>query len=431
MANICLAFLLLSLFQPFLEGSVFLSGKEADNVLSRHKRSNTGFLEEVWPGNLERECLEETCDFEEAREIFEDIDQTLAFWNVYTDEDQCKPNPCFHQARCQDGEKSYTCHCAKDFTGVNCEIDLYKRCDLNNGDCKHFCQPLGVMGGKCYCAEGYKLMKDGFSCEPQVEFPCGKVVIPEKRQRIVGGVQVQKGELPWQAALVRMNDGVVFCGGSILNDLWVVTAAHCLNVHSFYVRLGELNVTVDEGTEQNILVSRQHIYPRYDSRVNSYDHDIALLRLQRPVNFSDYVRPICLGPTAFTEALMKRASPATVSGWGQVVFKGHSADTLMKVAVPYTSRSECKFTNSDRITSSMFCAGYYNKRRDACKGDSGGPHANSVHNTWFLTGIVSWGEDCAGDGKYGVYTRLSIYYDWIWNVTHEIDAYNDNLNNQH
>ncbi|XP_057705287.1 coagulation factor IXa [Corythoichthys intestinalis] len=427
MANIFLALVLLSLIHLSLGGSLFLSGKEADGVLSRHKRSNRGFLEEMWQGNLERECYEETCDFEEAREVFEDHDQTVAFWTVYMDGDQCRSNPCFHRARCEDGANSYKCHCPKDFSGINCEIDSLKRCDLNNGDCKHFCQPTGIIGGKCYCAEGYKLMRDGLSCKPQVEFPCGKVAITEKRQRIVGGVEVEKGEIPWQAALVRTSDGKVFCGGSILNERWVVTAAHCLNLDPFYVRLGEHNVTLDEGTEQNIIVSQQYIYPLYDRSVSEYDHDIALLRLQRPVNFSEYVRPICVGPTDFTEALVKRASPATVSGWGQTLYLGLTANTLLKLAAPITSRSECKFTSSARITPAMFCAGYIDQPRDACKGDSGGPHANRIDNTWFLTGIVSWGEKCATDGKYGVYTRLSIYYNWIRNVTHELDAHHENL----
>lgn len=64
----------------------------------------------------------------------------------------------------------------------------------------------------------------------------------------------------------------------------------------------------------------------------------------------------------------------------------------------------------------MFCAGYYDEAKDACQGDSGGPHTNSIHDTWFLTGIVSWGEECAKDGKYGVYTRVSLYYYWIKHV---------------
>lgn len=179
---------------------------------------------------------------------------------------------------------------------------------------------------------------------------------------------------------------------------------------------GEHSVFIHEDTEQDLEVMEQHIHPRYNASVSLYNHDIALIYLKSPITFSPTVRPICIGPKAFTEALVKEASPATVSGWGRTRFLGFTADTLQKVKVPFTDRTECKSSSSARITPVMFCAGYYDEAKDACQGDSGGPHANSIHDTWFLTGIVSWGEECAKDGKYGVYTRLSLYYRWIKHV---------------
>lgn len=160
----------------------------------------------------------------------------------------------------------------------------------------------------------------------------------------------------------------------------------------------------------------QHIHPRYNATISLYNHDIALLLLQSPVNFSATVRPICLGPKAFTEALVRDSSPATVSGWGRTRFLGSTAVTLQKVKVPFTDRTECKSSSSSRITRLMFCAGYYDVDKDSCQGDSGGPHTNRYHGAWFLTGIVSWGEECAKEGKYGVYTRVSHYYRWIRHV---------------
>lgn len=160
-------------------------------------------------------------------------------------------------------------------------------------------------------------------------------------------------------------------------------------------------------------MEEKYIHPRYNATLSIYNHDIALLYLKSSITFSAVVRPICMGPMAFTEALVKDSSPATVSGWGRTRFLGATADTLQKVEVPFTDRTECKQSSNQRITSVMFCAGYYNEAKDACQGDSGGPHANIIHGTWFLTGIVSWGEECAKQGKYGVYTRVSLYYDWI------------------
>lgn len=179
---------------------------------------------------------------------------------------------------------------------------------------------------------------------------------------------------------------------------------------------GEHNLYIAEGREQDYDVSQQHIHPLYNASISLYNHDIALLYLQSPITFSTTVRPICIGPNYFTEALVKWASPATVSGWGRTRFQGRTSDILQKVEVPFTDRTECTQSSSARITPFMFCAGYYDEAKDACQGDSGGPHTNSIQDTWFLTGIVSWGEECAKDGKYGVYTRVSVYYRWINHV---------------
>ncbi|XP_070993732.1 coagulation factor IX-like [Oncorhynchus clarkii lewisi] len=438
---------------------VFLSGQAADSVLRRQRRHNTGMFEELLWGNLERECLEERCDLEEAREAFENEEKTMEFWVAYEDGDQCKSSPCLNQGSCKDQKGSYSCICLRGFTGTNCEIVTVRQCAVNNGECMHFCENLDTYGAECSCAEGYKLAQDRVNCNPEVEFPCGRdrrtvitdmsrSLLPLKntrsdanvtttpshtpanttkppvgdlnvRIRIVGGDTVTPGDIPWQAALVQRASGQVFCGGSILSQLWVITAAHCLvegQQGSFFVRVGEHNINDKEGTEQDHKVSKQYKHPLYDSQQSLYNHDIALLRLHNPITFSSHARPICLGPKVFTEDLVKDQSPATVSGWGRTRFQGATSHLLQKVEVPFTERTSCKDSSSARITKYMFCAGYAHVAKDSCQGDSGGPHTNRYHDTWFLTGIVSWGEECAKDGKYGVYTRVSHYYRWIRHV---------------
>ncbi|XP_037316771.2 coagulation factor IXa [Pungitius pungitius] len=492
MAPVYLSYLTLLLldFQPLYgapaSGPVFLSGRTADSVLRRHRRYNTGLFEELLKGNLERECMEEACDREEAREIFEDDEQTRAFWATYRDGDQCESSPCLNKGSCKDHIGYFTCACLSGFTGQTCEISLAKRCDVDNGDCMHFCESTGTFGAKCSCASGYKLLQDGLNCDPEDDFPCGRTALtkasapirrtllgrgneslqntthattsppsapstppvaanqsaenqsrkklprwvhgddddvqteeePRPFKRIVGGEAVIPGEIPWQVALIGRPSGELFCGGSVLSMWWVITAAHCLGgeAGSFFVRVGEHNIHTDEGTEQDHEVSERHIYPRYNASASLYNHDVALLRLRSPIAFSATVRPICLGPGAFGEALVKESSPATVSGWGRTRFLGLTAAALQKVEVPFADRIQCKRSSAARITQGMFCAGYHDEAKDACQGDSGGPHANSVHDTWFLTGIVSWGEQCAKRGKYGVYTRVSLYYRWINHV---------------
>lgn len=156
------------------------------------------------------------------------------------------------------------------------------------------------------------------------------------------------------------------------------------------------------------------MYPNYKYK-QSHNHDIALLKLQKSVTFTDYIIPICLGPKTFTENLLKSAPLSVVSGWGRLRYGGEGSDKLQKVEVPFVDRTECK--GSDKISRFMFCAGFLTTRKDSCQGDSGGPHTTRRNNTWFLTGIISWGDECAKEGKYGIYTRLSKYMPWITNIT--------------
>uniref|UniRef100_A0A3P8XBR8 Coagulation factor IX n=1 Tax=Esox lucius TaxID=8010 RepID=A0A3P8XBR8_ESOLU len=478
---------------------VFLPGREANGVLRRQRRHNTGAFEELLKGNLERECLEERCSFEEAREVFEHDEKTMEFWVGYVDGDQCKSKPCLNKGSCKDQIGSYTCTCPTGFTGTNCEIVTSRQCEVNNGQCRHFCESAGSGGAQCSCAEGYKLAPDGVKCQPEVENPCGRVwmmdtlkkrsLLPlqdttsegnasrttsrnqtqipalasttnttaalrpanpnatnrisatrsrlpvwvqnpdptgkpaldenSSRKRIVGGNTVTPGEIPWQVALVQRPSGQLFCGGSILSELWVVTAAHCLldgREGTFFIRVGEHNINVKDGTERDHEVAKHVRHPLYDARLNRHNHDIALLRLRVRIAYSPRVRPICLGPKDFTEDLMKEESPATVSGWGKIRFQGAPSHTLQKVEVPFKDRMECKGSNRLPITKYMFCAGYAKVAKDSCQGDSGGPHVNRYYDTWFLTGIVSWGEECAKEGRFGVYTRVSQYYTWIHQV---------------
>ncbi|XP_069575038.1 coagulation factor IXb [Brachyistius frenatus] len=517
-------------------GALFVSQQTAHTVLRRLRRYNSGHLEEILQkSNLERECREEACSMEEAREVFENDEKTMEFWAGYIDGDQCNPSPCQNGATCEDGLNTYVCWCNPNFSGKSCEIKLTKQCSVNNGGCSHFC----VMRGTelvCQCAAGYSLGPDKKSCNPTVTFSCGKVILPsgpagrsltplqssntvsspetkrnssdalqedypdedigfyddydlpmndsdqvnislvstvdirsmktdsslilnaadvvdsladarsvtetpteEKQQfywasptlpsikakenvdqRIVGGNEAIRGEIPWQVSLmshsVTLQRAQPFCGGSLLSELWVITAAHCLidaRKKVFFVRVGEHDINQVDGPERDYVILEQHLHHLYDYNRSKYNHDIALLKLANPVELSNERRPICLGPKDFIENLLRDSPTSLVSGWGRLKFLGLESTTLQKVEIPHVDRSKCKQSSQDRITRSMFCAGFPNGQKDSCQGDSGGPHATNSKNTWFLTGIVSWGEECAKEGKYGIYTRVSRYYPWI------------------
>uniref|UniRef100_D3Z215 Coagulation factor X n=1 Tax=Mus musculus TaxID=10090 RepID=D3Z215_MOUSE len=262
---------------------VFINRERANNVLARTRRANS-FFEEFKKGNLERECMEEICSYEEVREIFEDDEKTKEYWTKYKDGDQCESSPCQNQGACRDGIGGYTCTCSEGFEGKNCELFVRKLCRLDNGDCDQFCreEQNSVV---CSCASGYFLGNDGKSCISTAPFPCGKITTGRRKRsvalntsdseldledalldedflsptenpiellnlnetqperssddlvRIVGGRECKDGECPWQALLIN-EDNEGFCGGTILNEFYILTAAHCLHqARRFKVRV--------------------------------------------------------------------------------------------------------------------------------------------------------------------------------------------------
>ncbi|KAG2457284.1 coagulation factor VII-like [Polypterus senegalus] len=423
---LCLSFL------PFccLSATVFLTKDVANSMLPRQKRANTLF-EELKAGSLERECREEICSQEEAREIFEDDERTQEFWKVYNDPDQCLSNPCQNGGTCVDEFQSYMCRCPEAFEGRNCELAFEdtQKCLYLNGGCEHFCNDTNT-GSVCTCAEGYKLDADMTTCIPTVKYPCGKIpfetsnpdeVKDDTRGRIVGGTVCPKGHCPWQVLLAYGDTH--FCGGVIIHPLWVVTAAHCfpkVTTVNLKAVVGEHKIGVNEGTEQTIKVKKIIIHERYVK--DNTDNDIALLILDKPIIYSNYAVPICLPEKHLAQNELAAVRYSTVSGWGKLSEGGPTASILRKLMVPRLKTQECVENSKLNITKNMFCAGYFEGKQDSCKGDSGGPHATLYIKTWFLTGIVSWGKGCARPGFYGIYTRVSRYLNWINNHVHSEDV---------
>lgn len=440
--TICLLGYLLS-----AECTVFLDRENATKILNRPKRYNSGKLEEFVQGNLERECREEKCSFEEAREVFENTEKTTEFWKQYVDGDQCESNPCLNGGLCKDDINSYECWCQIGFEGKNCELD--ETCSIKNGKCKQFCTRGTDNKVHCSCTTGYRLAEDQKSCEPAVPFPCGRVsvslnslkltraetfffnmdsenstedetILDNTTQstqpfndftRVVGGENAQPGQFPWQVLLHDKNEG--FCGGSIVNEKWVVTAAHCIKPGvKITVIAGEHNTEKEEPTEQRRSVISIIPHHNYNATINKYSHDIALLELDEPLTLNSYVTPICIANREYTNIFLKFGS-GYVSGWGKVFNRGRTASVLQYLKVPLVDRATCLRSTKFTIYNNMFCAGFHEGGKDSCQGDSGGPHVTEVEGISFLTGIISWGEECAVKGKYGIYTKVSRYVNWI------------------
>lgn len=161
-------------------------------------------------------------------------------------------------------------------------------------------------------------------------------------------------------------------------------------------------------------------HPKYDSL--KADNDIALLRLESPVKFSKFIIPACLPSRDLAERVLHLNGTMTVvTGWGtdKEGTVPYSSD-LKHISVPLVEQSECAHHMVNNLTQNVLCAGSIGSTVDACKGDSGGPMMTLYRNTWFLIGLVSWGEGCGNTDKLGVYTKVSNYMEWINSVKNQL-----------
>ncbi|GFG32018.1 hypothetical protein Cfor_08536, partial [Coptotermes formosanus] len=230
--------------------------------------------------------------------------------------------------------------------------------------------------------------------------------------RIVGGEPTNMNEFPWMVRLSYFNR--FYCGGMLINDRYVLTAAHCVKGFMWFmikVTFGEHDRCNDTNKPESRFVLRAITG---DFSFMNFDHDIALLRLNDKVPITDNIRPICL-PNNTDETY--DGAQAIASGWGTVKEDGKPSCILQKVEVPVMSNQECRKNtkySETMISDNMLCAGYPEGMKDSCQGDSGGPLATEREDKKFeLIGIVSWGNGCARPGYPGVYTRVTRYVSWI------------------
>ncbi|XP_066274542.1 trypsin-like [Branchiostoma lanceolatum] len=222
--------------------------------------------------------------------------------------------------------------------------------------------------------------------------------------RIVGGSEATPGAFPWQVSLQQ--NGYHFCGGTLLNSQWVLSAAHCqMSASSMTVVAGDHDLSRNEGTEQSRQVQQVIPHPNYND--NTLNNDIMLIKLSSPVTLNSRVSPASLPSSMVADGTM-----VTVTGWGNTRASGSNyPDRLQKVDVPVVSRSTCNAANAygGEVTAKMFCAGYMDGGKDSCQGDSGGP----VVRSGTVYGVVSWGYGCAQRNYPGVYAKVNRFTSWI------------------
>uniref|UniRef100_A0A8D8U020 Serine protease snake n=2 Tax=Cacopsylla melanoneura TaxID=428564 RepID=A0A8D8U020_9HEMI len=255
---------------------------------------------------------------------------------------------------------------------------------------------------------------------------------------VQGGTDSKRNEFPHMVAIGFRNVGSGItswnnCGGTLISHWYIMTAAHCTDSElgsPALVRLGALNVNRNlPGQEvEDIGVAQVIAHPEYQGTRGdlSIYHDVALLRLERRVEFREGVQPACLYDE---QEVNEREVVAT--GWGNLGFADAPSDVLQKVQLDIIPGQQCKDLLGTDATiprgiqsQGQVCAGVLEGGRDTCSGDSGGPL--QVNNTrtfrpgyscgMEIIGITSFGKFCAEKNSPGVYTRVANYIPWIESV---------------
>uniref|UniRef100_A0A8D0ATW4 Ovochymase 2 n=1 Tax=Sander lucioperca TaxID=283035 RepID=A0A8D0ATW4_SANLU len=267
--------------------------------------------------------------------------------------------------------------------------------------------------------------------------------------RIVGGAEATYGSHPWLVSL--QNKDSHFCGGAILNDRWIMTAAHCFAFLSkeflsgVRVVVGEFDQRTEDEEEQVFLIKSVSVHERYHHAL-PMSYDIALLELEQHIRLGARVQPICL---PLPDDSIQPETRCSVAGWGRMKEKGRLPAVLREVQLDLVDPAKCKYVLQTIKSSilnqrqarpqpamTVLCAGPEKGGKDACQGDSGGPlvcPADSGGGHWVALGVTSWGKGCGRSwgnnssrapsrrGSPGVFTDVRLLLPWIKRKLREAD----------
>uniref|UniRef100_A0A8C4RU87 Prothrombin n=1 Tax=Erpetoichthys calabaricus TaxID=27687 RepID=A0A8C4RU87_ERPCA len=454
----------------FLSLPLFVGKKDALSILTRRRRANQ-FAEELKKGNLERECVEEICNFEETREVFEDSTKTVSKAkckgdkgnkNVRIKEDVNKLRECLNRDECARGNgTNYEGKVSITKSGRDCQYwssnfphrhRENNRSDLNPGYLlENQCRNPDNSADGPWCFTRDPLVRRE-TCNVPVcgkqpfrtrllyngaRFPgnCGKRPLFEKinkedatdkellqsyvKERVVGGKDAKEGSAPWQVMLYKKAPQELLCGGSLLSDQWILTAAHCILYPPWDKNFTASDILVRLGKHYRAKFEKQQ------EKIVAIDKII--LHPNQPALQTISGQFVCQPRT-----LMFAGFKGRVTGWGNL-FETWTSNSrslpavLQQINLPIVDQEKCRTSTKIKVTDNMFCAGYSStdsKRGDACEGDSGGPFVmmNPDDGLWYQVGIVSWGEGCDRDDKFGFYTHLFRMRKWMMKVIENQDS---------
>ncbi|XP_076805137.1 uncharacterized protein LOC143449006 isoform X3 [Clavelina lepadiformis] len=272
-----------------------------------------------------------------------------------------------------------------------------------------------------------------FDPPPPINESAWQQSLNDSGHRVVGGVPTNIVQNPWQVSLWLSPPGkrpAMKCGASIVMADWVITAAHCtfgrLNPSDWVVYMGTSALSLKDrppAQKRGVTFIKQHEEYENDQ---SFDYDISLMKLDRSLEFSSFIQPICIPPQGF---VFPDGMACYVTGWGtsEDSTTATHPDILQQAQVDIIGNKTCKQEDwlADFVTDRMICAGKPEGQRDACQGDSGGPLSCYLNDTgaYVLAGIVSWGFGCGLAKLPGVYTEVSFFTDWIWENIGKQDGY--------
>lgn len=236
--------------------------------------------------------------------------------------------------------------------------------------------------------------------------------------------RAELAEWPWHAAILEKPQDLYVCGATLIDESWILTAAHCVDDYLPFVsgireilkvRLGEYDVSTTSEPLPHVEFNISDIKIHPDFNNATLVNDIALLRLDQPARRKQNIDVVCVARPE--ELPREELTACVVTGWGRRSEESEHSVVLKEISVPLWEQADCaaalrsQFGPGYSLPDSAVCAGA--SGRDACDGDGGGPLVCESNGQWYQVGIVSFGIGCGREGVPGVYTMVSAFQPWL------------------